>query len=159
LNLKWEDVNLIDGYIAIRDSKNNDSRMIPINKVLMQTLKSVKGNDSGEYIFSHNNGDDSVKTFKTAFNSAIRRSGVEKFRSHDLRHTFASNLVMKGVDIVTVQELMGYKSINMTKRYSHPTPEPKKQAVERLNSGTMDTYLDTSYTNKGSKEVVTIRNY
>ncbi|MDA2920805.1 site-specific integrase [Desulfobacterota bacterium AH_259_B03_O07] len=125
LNLKWEDVNLIDGYIAIRDSKNNDSRMIPINKVLMQTLKSVKGNDSGEYIFSHNNGDDSVKTFKTAFNSAIRRSGVEKFRFHDLRHTFASNLVMKGVDIVTVQELMRHKSINMTKRYSHPTPEHK----------------------------------
>ncbi len=124
----------------------------------MEALETVKNNSSNDYLFSHGNGDP-AKTFKTAFNAAIRRSGVEKFRFHDLRHTFASNLVMKGFDIVTVQELMGHKSINMTKRYSHPTPEHKKQAVERLNSGTMDTYLDTSYTNKGSKEVVTIRNY
>ncbi len=155
-NLKWQDVNLKEGYILVRESKNNDSRIIPINKILMDTLKSVKNNDSGEYVFSHNSGNDPVKTFKTAFNSAIRRSGVEKFRFHDLRHTFASNLVMAGVDIVTVQELMGHKSINMTKRYSHPTPEHKKQAVERLNSSAMDTYLDTDYTNKSVRGVVSI---
>lgn len=155
-NLKWQDVNLNEGYIIVRESKNNDSRIIPINKVLMESLKSVKNNGSSEYVFSHSNGNDPVKTFKTAFNSAIRRSGVEKFRFHDLRHTFASNLVMAGVDIVTVQELMGHKSINMTKRYSHPTPEHKKQAVERLNSSAMDTYLDTDYTNRSVRGVVSI---
>lgn len=53
---------------------------------------------------------------------------------------------MKGADLVTVQELMGHKNINMTKRYSHPTPEHKKQAIERLNLGTMDTYMDTKPT-------------
>jgi integrase len=50
---------------------------------------------------------------------------------------------MAGVDIVTVQELMGHKDISMTKRYSHPTPQHKKQAIERLNLSAMDTYLDT----------------
>jgi len=155
-NLKWEDVNMKEGYILVRESKNNDSRIIPINKVLMETLNSVTNNGSGEYIFSHNSGNDPVKTFKTAFNSAIRRSGAKKFRFHDLRHTFASKLVMAGVDIVTVQELMGHKSINMTKRYSHPTPEHKRHAVERLNASAMDTYLDTKYINNSAQEVVTV---
>ncbi|MGH7800984.1 MAG: tyrosine-type recombinase/integrase, partial [Thermodesulfobacteriota bacterium] len=76
-----------------------------------------------------------------------------------LRHTFATRLVMAGVDIVTVQELMGHKDITMTKRYSHPTPEHKKQAVERLNMGVMDTYLDTSYNKTESKAIVTTLNH
>jgi integrase len=96
------------------------------------------------------------RTFKPAFSSGIRRSRVEKFRFHDLRHTFASNLVMAGLYIVTAQELMGHKSIGMTKRYSDPTPEHKKQAVERLNSSAMDTYLDADYINKSVRGVVSI---
>ena len=75
--------------------------------------------------------------------TALRRSGIDKCRFHDLRHSFASRLVMARVDISTVQGLMGHKDINMTKRYSHPTPQHKKQAVERLNLDVMDTYLDT----------------
>lgn len=130
--------------------------MIPINKELMEALKSVNNNGSGEYILSHNNGKVPVKTLKTAINSAVRRSGVEKFRFDDLRHTFASNLVMAGVDIVTVQELMGHKRIGMTKGYSHPTPAHKRQAVERLISPAMDTHLDTDYTNKSVRGIVTI---
>lgn len=51
---------------------------------------------------------------------------------------------MEGVDISTVQELLGHKSILMTKRYSHPTLEHKKRAVEKISSGVLDTSLDTS---------------
>jgi integrase len=121
-DLKWQNLHFKEGYILVRESRNNHSRVIPINKVLMDTLKSVKNNGSGKYIFSHNYGNDPVKTFKTAFNSAIRGSGVEKFRFYALRYAFASKLIMAGVDIVTVQELMGHKSVNMTKRYSQPYP-------------------------------------
>jgi len=81
--------------------------------------------------------------FRSAFENAVKNSGVERFTFHDLRHTFASNLVMKGVDITTVSELLGHKSIVMTKRYSHPTLEHKKQAVQKIKSGILDTYLDT----------------
>jgi hypothetical protein len=51
---------------------------------------------------------------------------------------------MAGVDIVTVKELLGHKDITMTMRYSHPTPEHKKQAVSKLTVGNMDTYMDTN---------------
>ena len=73
----------------------------------------------------------------------MKLSGVAHCRFHDLRHTFASNLVMNGVDIVTVAELMGHKDLSMTKRYSHPSPQHKKNAINKLKLETMDTYLDT----------------
>jgi len=132
LALKWENVSLTEGYIRVVESKNGESRYIPINRYLKEALKSVESSTSaGGYVFSHNGGP--VRAFKTAFTAAVRRAGVERFTFHDFRHTFASNLVMKGVDLATVQELLGHKSILMTKRYSHPTPEHKKRAVEMLN--------------------------
>ena len=66
---------------------------------------------------------------------------------------------MNGVDLVTVQELMGHKSLSMTKRYSHPTPDHKKHAVESLNSETIDTYLDTKPNNTKSESNVSTLNH
>jgi len=152
LYLKWENVSLSEGYIRVEETKNDESRYIPINKQLNKTLKLVKYKSSGEHVFSHEGYP--VKSFKTAFDNAVRRSGVKRFTFHDLRHTFASNLVMKGVDITTVSELLGHKSIAMTKRYSHPTPEHKRRAVETLNFNTMDTYLDTKHISIKSKTSV-----
>jgi len=154
LELKWDDVNMKQGFINVRDSKNSESRDIPINDVLMETLESVKNTTNAIYVLERNG--DPIKSFKKGFYSALRRSGIKKCRFHDLRHTFATRLIMAGVDIVTVQELLGHKDIRMTKRYSHPTPEHKKQAVETLNFSTMDTYLDTKHKSKATERLVTI---
>jgi len=62
-----------------------------------------------------------------------RRKGIKDFRFHDLRHTFASHLVMAGVDITTVKELLGHKSMAMTLRYSHLAPEHSLRAVKVLD--------------------------
>jgi site-specific recombinase XerD len=64
---------------------------------------------------------------------AAKKAGVKNFRWHDLRHTFASRLVMNGVDIRTVQELLGHKSITMTMKYAHLAPDSRQSAVERVN--------------------------
>jgi integrase len=133
LKLKWENVYLDKGYILVEETKNDESRVIPINKQLLKTLNSLKLIPSDGFVFT--NKGKPIKDIRTAFDGALKRSGIKKFTFHDLRHTFASNLVMNGFDLVTVKELMGHSSIQMTMRYSHPTPEHKVQAIESLDAG------------------------
>ena len=65
--------------------------------------------------------------------TVITKSGIIDFHFRDLRHTFASQLVMAGVDLNTVRELLGHKSLEMTLRYSHLSPDHKKRAVDVLS--------------------------
>jgi integrase len=71
----------------------------------------------------------------------LKKSGILNFRFHDLRHTFASQLVMSGVDINTVRELLGHKDIRMTIRYSHLSQDYKRHAV-----GILERQMDTIWT-------------
>jgi site-specific recombinase XerD len=71
---------------------------------------------------------------KRSFHTALRRSDIKDFTFHDLRHTFASHLVMAGVDLTTVKELLGHKTLTMTLRYAHLAPSHKVKAVDILNS-------------------------
>jgi integrase len=71
---------------------------------------------------------------KNAFNRACKNAEIKDFHFHDLRHTFASYLVMGGQDITTVKELLGHKTLTMTLRYSHLAPSHKVKAVDLLDS-------------------------
>jgi site-specific recombinase XerD len=71
---------------------------------------------------------------KKQFKKTKDAAGITEFRFHDLRHTFASHLVMNGVDLKTVQELLGHSSLNMTMRYSHLPPDHRLTAIKTLDS-------------------------
>ncbi len=72
--------------------------------------------------------------FKKSFNSAVKRAGLVDFHFHDLRHTFASQVLLNGGTLNDVQELLGHMTMTMTMtlRYSHLTQEHKRQAVNLL---------------------------
>ena len=140
LGLRRRDVDLGAGSIRVEETKNGESRVIPVSSMLYGVLARLGKN--GEYIFSQAGGG-AVISVRTAFENAVKRAGIPHIRFHDLRHTFGSRAVMSGVDLVTVKELMGHKSINMTMRYSHPTPEHKKMAVERLRTNIFDSKVDS----------------
>jgi site-specific recombinase XerD len=70
---------------------------------------------------------------KKSWATILRDASIENFRWHDMRHHFASRLVMAGVDLNTTRELLGHADIKMTLRYAHLAPEHKAQAVARLD--------------------------
>ena len=81
-------------------------------------------------------------------------ANIKNFRWHDLRHTFESRLVMAGVDIRTVQELMGHKTIQVTLPYAHLAPQHQLEAVQRLcDTGVAPT--DTRTSTSGSESFST----
>jgi len=154
LRLKWADVDLGNGYIIVRGTKTGDVRRVPMNRVLTEALKRVKKTSSCEYVFS--DGEQPYGDVKTGWWAALTRAGIDNFRFHDLRHTFGSRLGMAGVDIKTIQELMGHRDIKMTMRYSHPTPEHKRRAVEMLDRS--HTNFHTTPETAKRKNVVSICN-
>ena len=143
LNLRWKDINFAENYIRVRDSKNYESRDIPISDHLKRALLNLKEIDSEkDYLFCYHDKKPIEYIYKS-FGTALKRAGINKCTFHSLRHTFATRAVMAGVDIVTLKELLGHKTIQMTMRYSHPSPEHKKKAVDLVS---IDTYTDTSVT-------------
>jgi integrase len=149
LRLKWSDVDFRARVITVEGAKSGEIRKIPMNRKLTETLEGVKKTSKGDYVFSDNGqpyGD-----IKTGWWTALKKAGIEGLRFHDLRHTFGTRLGMSGVDIATIQELMGHKDIAMTKRYSHPTPDHKRRAVEVLDGVTV---IFTTKTNPGEDRKV-----
>lgn len=155
LNLKWSNVDFKNGVIIVEGTKNGEIRKIPMNQKLTQTLEGAKKVSKGDYAFSENGKP--YLDVKTGWWTALERAGVENFTFHGLRHTFGSRLGMAGVDIKTIAELMGHKDIKMTMRYSHPTPEHKRKAVEMLVGVT--TILTTEGVDRENRKVVNIGNY
>jgi len=154
LNLNWNDVSFKNRSIIIRQSKNNEIRIIPINKMLFDSLFELYKNRIADRVFMRNGKP--VKDIRTAFSNALKRSGIKDFRFHDLRHTFASHLVMNGTNLRTVQQLLGHKDIQMTMRYAHLSKDFVQDAVDHLGDkfkrcGTNMAQSDISQNEKFSK--------
>ncbi len=131
-NFRWDQADLKHGFILIGIIKNGERREIPINETLSQTLGSLPRHITNSYVFWHGKEGQPYRDVKESFNSTVKRAGIKDFKFHDLRHTFASHLVMAGVDLKTVQELLGHKTLNMTLRYAHLSPGHKVKAVGAL---------------------------
>jgi integrase len=133
LALKWGQVDLARGVLTVENTKNGKRRKIPVNSALRCVLGKLRENgDSDEFVFPNRKTGESVKNVKKSFRRACEKAGIKGFRFHDLRHTFATRLVERGVDLATVSELLGHSTIVLTKRYSHPSPAHKREAVETL---------------------------
>ncbi len=133
LNLRWQEVDLGNRKVTVANAKNNEKRVIPINQTLYKELSALSMEPKNDYVFLGTNGLP-VGNIKKGFCGALKRAGIADFRFHDLRHTFGSQMVMQGVDIKTVQQIMGHKTIKMTMRYSHLSPEYVEEAMMRLDN-------------------------
>jgi len=155
LNLKWKDVDFHGKVITLWDTKNREKRYIPMNSTVWNVLFNIEKNPQSEYVFpgASPSGHLGESYISHLFEATVKKAGLTDFRFHDLRHTFASWLVMKGINLKTVQELMGHKSFSMTLRYSHLSPDHKKEAVEFLvENAPKGKMMDTIWTPDGKSK-------
>jgi integrase len=137
LNLTWAQVDLEHRLILIHESKNNQRRQVLPNSVASEVLAKLPRFLNSPYVFCQREGLQlKPRTVEYIFSEALKRAGITDFRFHDLRHTFASWLVMRGVDLKTIQELLGHKDYHMTLRYAHLSPVHKRATIEKLADNT-----------------------
>src|SRR5262245_13865749 len=146
-SLMWEHVDFNTNVLTIPRTKAGRVRRVPMNSMVRELLRSLPSRLKSPWVFPSASGEtplDSQNLMNRVFVPAVKRADIQDFRWHDLRHTFASRLVMKGVDIRTTQELLGHADIRMTLRYSHLSPSHLLDAVEKL--------LDATGTTTGTSE-------
>lgn len=136
LHLQWHDIDLQRRLLTVRgeDAKTRQTRHVPLNSEAANVLGvwAPPLIDGEEYVFGGAEELKPLVAIRKTWIAVLQVAAVNRFRFHDLRHTFASNLVMAGVDLNTVRELLGHKSVAMTLRYAHLAPEHKAAAVEVL---------------------------
>lgn len=135
LNLQWRQVDFFRKTLITVRSKTLDSRTIPLNNNAIEVLKRrTKVKAVSGYVFYNTAGNkiDAGK-LKREFIKSVKKSGIQNFRFHDLRHTFATRLVQKGVDLYKVSKLLGHKDIATTQRYAHHCPESLRDGVNILD--------------------------
>lgn len=137
LSLKWDSVYIDERYIIIRNSLSKNGKTIykPLNLDSVFALARMKVTASeGDHVFFNTKTGKPYTSFRRGFKAISNRIGVPELRIHDLRHTFASFLVQKGVPIYQVSTLLGHSDTRITQRYAHIAPDKLHEAMKFLPS-------------------------
>lgn len=137
LNLTWDQIDFENRIITLTRTKTNEERHIPMNDSLISTLENIKNSYVRSDLVFGRTPEKPFLDVRRSFTAALKRASISNFRFHDLRHTFASHLVMGGVDLRTVMELLGHRDIKMTLKYAHLSPEHQLDSVEMLGKRIM----------------------
>lgn len=133
--LEWQSVDLPRAILTVKahTAKSSKTRHLPLNEEAFAVLKTWRAQypDAVRLVFSNREGV-RFDNVQSSWEKLLVDAGIVDFHWHDLRHHFASWLVMTGVDLNTVRELLGHADIKMTLRYAHLAPEHKAAAVARL---------------------------
>jgi integrase len=132
LKLRWLDVDLNGARVLLPQTKNGEGRIVYLNQLALQAIESLPVSDQTkptDVLFPGL----APEWVSVSFVRLCRKVGIADFHFHDLRHTAASWLRMKGADIHTVAQLLGHKDLRMAARYQHLSPGFLADAVARLD--------------------------
>lgn len=134
LNLRWPDIDMKRGMMTFQETKNGERRTVPIVGVAHKLLtkhRKVRRIDT-DLVFPGDTG----KPIEVAkmFREACERAGIKDFRFHDLRHTAASYIAMNGGTLAEIAEVLGHKTLQMVRRYTHLTEGHTRGVLERMNN-------------------------
>jgi integrase len=139
-NLKGQDIDLDNSLLSVMDPKNKQSRKVYLTPGLSAMLKDRIPDNPEDYVFKDRLHGGQIKFVSQTFRKTVARLGFNRglndrrqlVNFHTLRHTFASWLALQGTPILTISQLLGHKSLAMTQRYSHLSPDHKKDAIQSI---------------------------
>jgi integrase len=134
MHLHWSDVDLRRGTLTFRDTKNGETRTVPLTGYAHDRLQQhtmVRRLDT-TLVFPDTTGK-RPHYMRDAWEHTVQKATIPDFRFHDLRHTFASYLAMHGASLLEIAEVLGHKTRTMVKRYAHLTEGHTRSVVERMN--------------------------
>lgn len=131
-SFRWQDVDLERGYFRLAETKNRVRHPVPIPSAGVAILRAMPdGQTPGAWIFPRQ-CPTTVFPGAHAWHAALQRAAVHDFHFHDLRHSFASYMAMSGATLAEIAEVLGHKSLSMTRRYAHFTASHMRGIVERM---------------------------
>ena len=131
LNLKWQDVDIINRMITVTHTKNNVVRNLPISDVLFDELMHLPKHS--EFVFANPDGSQ-FKNPRIEFEAALKRANLTGVCWYTIRHSFASHLAMNGVDLRTIADLLGDKTLQMVMRYAHLSRSHLHDAISKMTA-------------------------
>ncbi|MCG8709211.1 site-specific integrase [Brenneria sp. 4F2] len=157
LDLEWSQVDMQRkmAWIHPEEAKSGKAIGVALNETACNVLRSQIGNHN-RWVFVRQNNKEVRKLrvdSNKAWNAALKRAGIENFRFHDLRHTWASWLVQSGVPLSALQEMGGWESIEMVRRYAHLSPVHLTQHAKQI-----DCIFERNGTNMAHEERREIKN-
>ncbi len=138
MGLTWKDVDLIKGRVILNETKNDERRSVPLSSHILNLLKthSKTRHIDTNLVFPATKLRYRNKPldFRGAWLSALKKANIEDFRFHDLRHSAASYLAMNGASIAEIAEVLGHKTLQMVKRYTHLSESHTAGVLEAMNN-------------------------
>ena len=132
MGLTWERVDFSRGVVLLERTKSGRRREVPMNGAADAALAALPGDKAEGRVFRKAGGA-AWGSIRTAFGNACREAKLDDFRFHDLRHTFASHMMMRGAGLGDLKDILGHADVKMTMRYAHLSPAHKRAAVARLD--------------------------
>lgn len=135
--LEWSDINMQTKHAVIPADKNKTNKYlgVPLNQDAIEVIKGQIGKDK-KYVFVYK-GKPVTQCSTRAWRNALERAGIENFRWHDLRHTWASWHVQSGTSLQELCELGGWANMEMVLRYAHLSSNQLRDAVNRISGAEM----------------------
>ena len=134
-SLSWKDVDLDQGAVLLQESKNKERRGLALHGAVLEMLKVKAAStiDTKGLIFHSSKSKDAPINFRKSFQTALDKAEIKDFTWHDIRHTTASYLAMQGATSNEIAAILGHKSLDMVKRYSHISQAHSSAVLKKLN--------------------------
>lgn len=130
--LTWGDIDWSRQVAHVRQSKNGESRALPLTAGVIEELRRLESKRLDRLIFASRVRPKQPYNVQMPWAAAVRAAGLKHFRFHDLRHTCGSYLAQSGASLLEIADVLGHRDLKMTRRYSHLTVDTKAAVVNRV---------------------------